>query len=422
MSLDFSRSGFARLRVVGASIFLVVVSLGGCGRSTPPGSITIRFACPADDTEYYELLVREFSEEHPDVFIELYFTGWEELEYLEAGDADVFVLWEEVLGGLREQGHLMSLDPFIQNESFDLADFYPGAVEVLASEGRTWAIPSGVDPGVMFYNRDLFDRYDVAYPELGWTWDDFLSAALALRDPEADVYGYGPTEGIYDALPFVYQHGGQLFDSLQDPTRVVFDDPTAIEALEWYAALFQEYDVALSPKQAFLVFGPPPQYSVHRGIVGEQVAIWTGLFSERGGEYYWPDEWLMRWGMVPWPRDVEAVTYAHCEAYAISSQTQHPDEAWQWVVFLSEQMPYRLIPARKSLAQSAAYGQLVGGEAADVARVCMDSVMVLSPRVWTDFAGDLEVLEQAIEEIVNGDRGPLGAMDWARRQAEQSGP
>jgi len=41
-----------------------------------------------------------------------------------------------------------------------------------------WAIPAGVDMLVMFYNQDLFDQYDVPYPEVGWTWGDFLDTAL----------------------------------------------------------------------------------------------------------------------------------------------------------------------------------------------------------------------------------------------------
>jgi hypothetical protein len=38
------------------------------------------------------------------------------------------------------------LDPFIeQDESFDLSDFYPATLETFTIEGKTWAIPYGVD-------------------------------------------------------------------------------------------------------------------------------------------------------------------------------------------------------------------------------------------------------------------------------------
>ena len=66
---------------------------------------------------------------------------------------------------------------------------------VYAVEGKTWAIPSGMNPLVVYYNQDLFDQYGVPYPENGWTWDDFLSVALAIRDPEAGVFGYANLVG-----------------------------------------------------------------------------------------------------------------------------------------------------------------------------------------------------------------------------------
>ena len=78
--------------------------------------------------------------------------------------------------------------------------------------------------------RDLFDRYGVAYPEIGWTWDDFLDTALALRNPDEDVFGYVATEPE-QAAHFIYQHGGQLYDDLRAPTYPTFDDPLTVEAM-----------------------------------------------------------------------------------------------------------------------------------------------------------------------------------------------
>ena len=57
-------------------------------------------------------------------------------------------------------------------------------------EGKQYAVPFGVDPWVMFYNKDLFDHYTVAYPQPGWDWTDFLAQAQALRHPEDSIYGY----------------------------------------------------------------------------------------------------------------------------------------------------------------------------------------------------------------------------------------
>ena len=69
-----------------------------------------------------------------------------------------------------------------------------------------WALPVGVNLSVMYYTQDLFDQCGVACPEMGWTWDDMLDAALRVRDPDEDVYGL--VAFPHFSIPFVYQHGG----------------------------------------------------------------------------------------------------------------------------------------------------------------------------------------------------------------------
>jgi multiple sugar transport system substrate-binding protein len=46
--------------------------------------------------------------------------------------------------------------------------------------GKTWAIPYRQDSWVLFYNRALFDKAGVPYPDGTWTWDDYAAAAKRL--------------------------------------------------------------------------------------------------------------------------------------------------------------------------------------------------------------------------------------------------
>ena len=64
---------------------------------------------------------------------------------------------------------------------------------------------------------------------------------MSLRDPGADVFGYGPLLDLFDPLTFIYQRGGRIFDDLENPTRTTFDDPLTIDALDWYSRLFFDY-------------------------------------------------------------------------------------------------------------------------------------------------------------------------------------
>jgi multiple sugar transport system substrate-binding protein len=309
---------------------------------------------------------------------------------------------------------VLNLTPFIeQDETVDPGDFYPGTMALFAVDGQTWAVPAGADLMVMYYNQDLFDQYGAGYPQIGWTWDDFLATAGSVTDVGADVYGYGPNYEMFDPMMFIYQHGGRIFDDLQNPTRTTFDDPLNIEALDWYYGLMFNFNVAPTPEQARFAFDGGGLYS---GVMREKVGMWTAMLSQRGG-WVEPPEWPFDWGVVPLPRGRQEATMALVEAYFISADTLHRDAAWQWISYLSQQPPQRLAPVRRSLAESSAYEQLVGADIAEVARASIEGALLLSPKL-AEFEEALGVLQQAFSQIANGRATPQEAMDWAQQQFE----
>src|SRR3954452_13586486 len=46
-------------------------------------------------------------------------------------------------------------------------------------DGKTWAVPYRADSWVLYYNKDLFDKAKVKYPDASWTWDDYVKNAKA---------------------------------------------------------------------------------------------------------------------------------------------------------------------------------------------------------------------------------------------------
>jgi len=415
MSSRHWRTGIGFLGII-VVLGLLAGLLAGCSRvAPPPEPVTISFAHPRPDEAFYQELVRQFNERYPHITIELHPTRWDSMGGTsDVRDVDVFVNSEFALGSLREEGAILDLTPFVEQDAgFSLDDLHPGTVGLFTREGKLWAIPSSADMLVMYFNQDLFDQYNVPVPQVGWTWDDFLSALQGLRDPEADVFGYAPNLQYLDPLMFVYQHGGRIFDDLQNPTRTTFDDPLTVEALDWYNKLVYEYGLVPTPEEAREIFGT--RDDIQNGVYLGKVGMWTGMFSERGGRF-WLGEWKMRWGMVPLPRDAQAATLTIVEGYFISSQTQHPDVCWQWIAFLSQQAPDRGVPVRRSLLESTAYGQQVGGEAAAVARASMENVLLLPPEL-SEFADALEIFGRAFGMIYAGQATSQEAMAAAQEQS-----
>jgi multiple sugar transport system substrate-binding protein len=438
------RASAQRLGLASAGICLLLAFLVGCARPTPPPEpVTISFAYPDWYGGYFEALLDEFHESHPHITVELRaIPNSVFVQSFWAGDADAFV------GGLRprnlrmmlEQDLIVDLRPFIKTDiDFNREDFYLGEAGFLTHDQSIWGLPIGTYMTVMYYNKDLFDQHGIAYPEPGWTWADFVEIGLALRDPAADVFGYvaintsgtsgtSSTAGAsnfgagsinaFGIASLVYQHDGQVFDDLQNPTYATFDDPLSVEALEWYTTLFLEHNIAPTPEQAREAFGGNTRDAIYRAIQQGQVGMWTGGIWQQG---IWEEDGAQtfRWGMAPLPREVQAASLGMGEYLFVFQDAQHPEECWQWMTFVSEHMaPEWLAPVRKSQAESEPYEQLVGDELATAVRATADDILVVSPKVRSE----LDILNQVAERVITGRETPSEALEWAQRQAEKALP
>jgi multiple sugar transport system substrate-binding protein len=407
--------------------FWVIVVMGlvsGCAvaATTPePDPVTITFAFPRSDQGFYEQMVELFNQDYPNITVELEPLR-SSLTSSDLEEIDAFLAYPDEVTQFRDAGLIVNLDPFIENdESFGLNDFYPGATQLFINNGKIWAIPAGMDVMVLFYNQDYFDLYNAPYPQIGWTWSDFLAIAQAATDPEAGNFAYGPLsytadQDYVDLVLFIYLHGGRLFDDLQNPTTTTFDDPLTIEAVQWYADLIYEHNVAPTPSQLNKLGGT--RLAIFRGIQAERFGMWVSVFSARGGAFYWPDEWPFNWGMVPMPQDAQSISQAWASGYGISSQTDKPEAAWRWVNFLSRQMPDREMPTRRSILESELYEQKVGANIVEVARNVVEDSIVPPVGIEEVFADDLEIFGQAVAEIMTGKASPFDALSQAQKQVD----
>jgi len=398
-------------------VILWGTSLSACGLGAPTAKpVTITFAYPDYDQAFYEGLLPKFKEQQPSITVELH--PWQtSSRYRSDTTTDVSVVGSDVLSTSNPQDALpvssLPLDAFIeQDTTFKVEDFYPGTMDAFKLEGKTYAIPSGLDPWVMYYNRDLFDQYQVPYPQTGWTWDDFLLKAGALTHQDEDIFGYINRAAYSDALFFLMQHGGQLVDQAGKPT---LDDPLNIEAMQWYAGLFQDYHVAPTPQEAYAAFGYSQQYDL-LGILKGKVGMWIGPLSERGGTTTDQAKWPMQWGVAPLPRDKIAFTGSYFEGFAISAASTNAPSAWKWISFLSQQAPMRLMPARRSQAESQDYANKAGKDVASAAQASLENVLLATPDTVNKLAPVFNLFFETVTRVV-ADQVPV---EDALKAAQQS--
>jgi len=244
-----------------------------------------------------------------------------------------------------------------------------------------------------------------------------LMTASGVRDPDEGVYGFVAFATL--TIPFVYQHGGRIVDDWHAPLRTTFDDPLTIEAIEWYADLALEYGVMPSPQEAETLYGNGgnPAYVFWRRKAG----LYLGFLSDRGGESWGDQDWQMEWGAVPLPVDQQAATIGYGHAYAVLSDAQEPDACWEWLTYLSEQMPAYAMPARRSLAESEAFERRVGYE---IASAALDSVehALLYTDAQAALGRELERYTQAVVAITNGDLPAKEALSQLQMESAPPSP
>jgi len=383
----------------------------------------VGFGNRASEREYYQNLANQFNEAYPHITVEVGFSSLYSAFFGDGLEKDVMSISDFIYPAFVEQELIIPLGSFIeQDPDFPYDDFYVGMLDIYTLEGQTWGISASVDPCVFYYNKGLFDRAGIPYPGLDWTWDDFLAVAMALRDPGRGGFGYGPTNILgpgsdyMESIVFVYQHSGKIIDDFKNPSYFIFDDPAAIEALDWYAALYHLHDVAPTKDQVLESFGDYQNQSIYQGIGLEKIAIWGGALSESGGQSYLLAPWDFAHGVLPSPRDQQPFNLVFSSAYVIAAETEYPEEAWLWIDFLTEQTGYDAFPVRRSVIESKSFEDRVGSEIVDVIKMIIEDAHCFPTDLGDDIGRDFDSFQRALDKIVNQGLAPDEAMDWASKK------
>jgi len=161
-----------------------------------------------------------------------------------------------------------------------------------------------------------------------------------------------------DAPFLVEVLAGQLLDAGVDPPRYRFSDPDVAVAVRRVVELVRDRvipapEIEAHPElEGVVMYGMMP---LDRAIRDGRVGMWL----ERAGEAHWG---LGKYGRpANLPLGSWEDTISVPGAYYIAADTPHIKACWQWLRFLSEQIPADgNLPPRYSLLTSDAYRQSAG--------------------------------------------------------------
>jgi multiple sugar transport system substrate-binding protein len=215
VALPFGRATF---------IACVLVLCGGCTEA-PRGDneLVFKHGKLAGDPGLIRDLLAEFERDHPGITVReevLPASTDQQHQYyainLESRHVsfDVFaidVIWVQEFA---RAGWILDVDAVLPES--DRRSYFPAAMEAASYEGRLYAVPWYLDVGVLFYRRDLLDRYGFDPPR---TWSQLVSIVRRILDKEGDptLMGFLWTGKQYEglvcvALEFIWSRGGSLLE------------------------------------------------------------------------------------------------------------------------------------------------------------------------------------------------------------------
>jgi len=363
------RKLLTRFIPLGSAIFLAVCLLSACDRGAKTQSVTFMITGGPEELAAYETVVEDFKRDVPGINVTLSHipNGGEFRQKLatmfSAGSPpDVFLYNFRRLGVYVSEGAIHPLDALLDSsEKLNREDFYSIALTAFTYQGALQCIPQNLSSPVFYYNRALFDAAGLAYPQAGWTLDDFLATARALTkdtdgDGTIDQYGFGTAVETIRLAPFVWQNGGQLLDDPVNPTRLTLDSPETREALQWFVDLQVKEHISpdaiaeeASSSQNRFVAGTLAMY------MDSRVAVPT-LRTITGFE----------WDAAPLPVGKNPASVLHSDGFCMSEQAAkdptHLDAVWKFIEYSVSETGQtllaetgRTVPSMIKVAESDAY-------------------------------------------------------------------
>lgn len=353
---QLSRRAFLRL----AACATACTALGACAApQTLPGRRPVPLVYQDWRTDWFPPMVHqaldEFHSAHPNIRV-FYTPDPVDIETslqadMQAGVApDVFAGCCTFFPILAQDGYTLDLRPYVEADldQSTLADWDPVQYKAFFTrDGRQYGLPKYHGALALYYNKDLFDKYRVDYPNGTWNHDDYTAAMKRLTkdqngDGKTDVWGSMVDISWERLQVHVNAWGGHLVDPA-DPTRCRMAGHEAMQAMGWIRARMWD-------DRVMAAFPDVQNMTTRQAFINGQLAM------VEDGSWALKDilnEANFQIGVAPMPAGpARRVTLATTDGFGIYAGTRYPEAAWELLKFLVSKS-YGRAMARTNLLQPA---------------------------------------------------------------------
>lgn len=354
MGDDFRQITMDRRKVliIAAVIIIIVIIILAFGlkdktKSTP---ITLEFWSVYDDYNVYAEQIQAYQEKNKYITINYQkksFDNYEKelINHLAAGTGpDIFSIHNTWLP--KHQDKLVSMPQ--TEDFFDLKTFKNTFVDVVYNDfvdnNKIYAIPFYVDTLALYYNRDFFNSAGI--PSAPTIWEEFLDDVekLTNKDKWGNIERGGTALGVAkninrstDILALLMlQTGAKMVDD--DYAGAMFNQRTYLEGESFSPGeealrFFTDFS---NPIKRVYCWNRQMPYSIdafYQGKVATMINYSHHIDTIKNKSPYLNFDIAA----VPQIKDREFdITYANYWAQAVSKNSKHSEEAWKFLVFLTQ--------------------------------------------------------------------------------------
>jgi multiple sugar transport system substrate-binding protein len=381
------------------------------------------------ELQAYKQLVSDYARLHPAERIEVSvlpgpgdYRERLRADFAAGSAADVMIVDYLDFAGLVTRGLLETLQPNLDASAvISETGFYPEVAAPFRWNRSLVCIPQDASGLAVYYNRALFAQAGLPDPIPNWDWEAFTTAVAALTrdldgDGRTDQYGLGLEPGITTLAPFIWQNRGSLVEKPAWPRRLLLDQPPALQAAEWYAAL-----------QTSLHAAPDAEAEAALPSLDRFISGQTALYL--GGREAVPalrQAAQFDWDVAPLPGNHgRHSNVLLATAYCLSAASSQKDAAWRFIEYAASLEGRAVltaagfgVPALRAAAESPAFLDPTARPAHN--QVFLDALRDSSPLPAVDNWPDIHlILDEEIMRAYYGRASVAEAMQAAVFRADE---
>lgn len=297
---------------------------------------------------------------------------------------------------------LESLTPYIKKDkSLKMNEYVSARVDFYNYNKQQWALPKGLDSVFVAYNKELFDKYKVAYPRANWDRKS-LQAITKLLRTRMDAAGATTEYPLAMELDLAPSHGQFLSQDgadyvTRDKKRTLAGTPDGIATIQYVVDLMDSRRMApytvLSETKAADLF-----------ISGKAAIIFVGSWKATILENSSLGQ-AKKIGLVQQPKGkLNNYSTAGGLGYAMAKNSKNKAGAWELIKYLTgrQSMTNEAVNGIEFPARADAQGAYARGFKNIDPAVILAATRTAVPYPHSGWPADLTPLNQAIALAYSG--------------------